>query len=109
MPVLLLVLILNLLWTLCTLLVYPEECDFFSFIEYLPNLLFQVLYYSIHTHAFLHTDCVIVLQVCVPSHLSPVQLCVTLWTVACQAPLSVEFYRQEPVIDIVLVTGHHSG
>ena len=30
-----------------------------------------------------------------PSHLSRVQLCVILWTVACQAPLSMRFSRQE--------------
>ena len=29
------------------------------------------------------------------SHFCSVQLCVTLWTVACQAPLSMEFSRQE--------------
>ena len=28
-------------------------------------------------------------------NISHVQLCVTLWTVACQAPLSMEFSRQE--------------
>ena len=33
--------------------------------------------------------------VCVLSRLSCVQLSVTLWTIACQAPLSVEFSRQE--------------
>ena len=33
--------------------------------------------------------------VCVLSHFSRVQLCVTLWTVFCQAPLSMEFSRQE--------------
>ena len=33
--------------------------------------------------------------VCVPSHLSCVQLFVTLWTVACQASLSMGFSRQE--------------
>ena len=32
---------------------------------------------------------------CVLSHFSPVQLFVTLWTVACQAPLSIGFSRQE--------------
>ena len=30
---------------------------------------------------------------CVPSCFSRVQLCVTLWTAACQAPLSMEFSR----------------
>ena len=29
------------------------------------------------------------------SSFSCVQLCVTLWTVACQAPLSMDFFRQE--------------
>src|SRR5574340_945194 len=29
------------------------------------------------------------------SHFSHVQLCVTLWTIACQAPLSTGFSRQE--------------
>ena len=33
--------------------------------------------------------------VCVLSHFSCVQLCVTLWTVAHQAPLSMGFSRQE--------------
>ena len=32
---------------------------------------------------------------CVLSHFSHVRLCVTLWTVACQAPLSMGFSRQE--------------
>ena len=32
---------------------------------------------------------------CMLSHFSHVQLCATLWTVACQAPLSMEFSRQE--------------
>ena len=32
---------------------------------------------------------------CVVSHISCVQLCATLWTVACQAPLSMGFSRQE--------------
>ena len=32
---------------------------------------------------------------CVLSHFSCVQLFVTLWTTACQAPLSMEFSRQE--------------
>ena len=32
---------------------------------------------------------------CMLSHFSPVWLCVTLWTIACQAPLSMGFPRQE--------------
>ena len=35
------------------------------------------------------------LRACVLSRFSPVQLCVTPWTVAHQAPLSMEFSRQE--------------
>ena len=34
-------------------------------------------------------------MLCVLSHFSCVRLFVTLWTVACQAPLSVGFSRQE--------------
>ena len=33
--------------------------------------------------------------VCMPSHFSNIQRCVILWTVARQAPLSMEFSRQE--------------
>ena len=32
---------------------------------------------------------------CILSHFSHVWLCVTLWTIACQAPLSMRFSRQE--------------
>ena len=35
------------------------------------------------------------MRVCVLSRFSHVQLVVTLWTVACQAPLSMGFSRQE--------------
>ena len=35
------------------------------------------------------------ISACILSHFSCVQLCVTLWTVALQAPLSMEFFRQE--------------
>ena len=35
------------------------------------------------------------MSACVLSHCSCVQLCATLWTVACQAPLSMRFSRQE--------------
>ena len=33
--------------------------------------------------------------VCMLSHCSSVQLFVTSWTIACQAPLSIAFFRQE--------------
>ena len=32
---------------------------------------------------------------CMLSCFSPVQICVTLWTITHQAPLSMEFFRQE--------------
>ena len=35
------------------------------------------------------------MRACVLSHFSHVQFCVTLWTVACQAPLSMGFSRHE--------------
>ena len=35
------------------------------------------------------------MRVCMLSHFSHVQLFVTLWTIACQAPLSMGFSRQE--------------
>ena len=35
------------------------------------------------------------MHACMLSHFSSVQLCATLWTVACQAPLSVGFSREE--------------
>ena len=35
------------------------------------------------------------LSILLSSHFSHVRLCVTLWTVACQAPLSMVFSRQE--------------
>ena len=34
-------------------------------------------------------------RACALSHISCIRLCATSWTVACQAPLSVEFSRQE--------------
>jgi len=42
-----------------------------------------------------HTNSKLNLRVCMLSHFSCVQLFVTLWTVACQAPLSMGFSRQE--------------
>ena len=37
----------------------------------------------------------LLMHTCVLSHFSHVQICATLWTVACQAPLSMGFSRQE--------------
>ena len=44
-----------------------------------------------HTHTHTHTH----MYVCLLSHFSCVQLFVTLWTIAHQAPLSMGFSRQE--------------
>ena len=50
----------------------------------------------LHVHLFLSTLRKISKgRVCVLSHFSRVRLCVTLWTVAHQAPLSMGFSRQE--------------
>ena len=37
---------------------------------------------------------------CLLSHYSRVQLCTTLWTVACQAPLSLRFSTQEYEVEM---------
>ena len=42
-----------------------------------------------------NTNQLIFICACMLSHFSRVQLSVTLWTVACLAPRSMEFYRQE--------------
>ena len=41
------------------------------------------------------SDSIIHIHVCVLNSFSHIQLFVTLWTVACQDPLSMEFSRQE--------------
>jgi len=54
---------------------------------------------------------------CMQSLFSPVWLCATLWAVACQAPLSREFYRQEywsglpcpPPGNLLLTQGSNPG
>ncbi len=46
---------------------------------------------DIHIYVYIYHS----IYVCVLSHFSYVHLCVTPWTVACQAPLSMEFSRQE--------------
>ena len=43
-------------------------------------------------HKSINVTC---MHVCVLSHFSHVWLCATLWTVACQAPLSMGFSREE--------------
>ena len=52
------------------------------------NILFYIYSWPLHNNG-------IKLYACVINHSSPVQLCVTLSTVACQAPMSMGFSRQE--------------
>ena len=47
-----------------------------------------------HTHTPTHSEDTCI-RVCMLSCFSRVQLCVTLWAVACQEPLSMGFSRQE--------------
>ena len=49
----------------------------------------------VHIHPVGHECVCVCVCVCVLSHFSRVQLFVTLWTVALQAPLSMGFSRQE--------------
>jgi len=54
------------------------------------------MYHTLHVYRTLHIYHVCVwVCVCAFSHLSRVQCFTTLWTVACQAPLSMGFFRQE--------------
>ena len=53
-------------------------------------MLAGIVLMGINLNTYLHRVCV---RVCVS--LSHVQLFVSLWTIACQAPLSMEFSRQE--------------
>ena len=48
-----------------------------------------------HTFKQKNADITYNMHACLLSHFSHVQLFVTLWTVACQAPLSMGFSRQE--------------
>ena len=48
-----------------------------------------------HTYIYIHTRVCVCVCYAVLSSFSHMQLFVTLWTVACQAPLSMEFSRQE--------------
>ena len=53
----------------------------------------MILYVAIFINFIFNN--MLVLCACMVSHFSHVQLCETQWTVACQAPLSIEFSRQE--------------
>jgi len=54
----------------------------------------MLIYHSGNSGA-LKNDDKSILCTCVLSHLSHLWLFATLWTVACQAPLSMEFFREE--------------
>ena len=59
------------------------------------SLVMQNFVQMLHPYIFTKSDTHIHIYKHVPSHCSHVQLFVTLWTVACQAPLSIGFSRQE--------------
>ena len=60
-----------------------------------PDIIFSIYVYYRHTHTHTHVYICVCVCVCVWSRFSRVQLFVTLWTVAHQAPLSLGFPRQE--------------
>ena len=68
-------------------LLIPDE----TFINFLLFVISEVPWFFI----FLRKILVLSLYVCMLSHFSRVQLFVTPWTVACLAPLSMGFSRQE--------------
>ena len=58
--------------------------------------MFATLYSKDLMHSpYIHTHVFTCMHACILSHFSPVQVFVTLWTIALQAPLSVGFSRQE--------------
>ena len=59
------------------------------------SLVMQKYVQMLHPYIFTKSDIHMHIYKHVPSHFSHVQLFVTLWTVACQAPLSIGFPRQE--------------
>ena len=76
-----------------------SKCHSFSFSFFTDSvfkfcksqLIYEIyLNTNIDTNSYKNKTCVYM-----PSHFSCVQLCATLWTAACQAPLSMEFFRQE--------------
>ena len=60
---------------------------------YISPLFFRFFSYIVHYRVLSRVPCAI--HACGLSCFSRVQLSVTLWTVACQAPLSMGFSRQE--------------
>ena len=78
-----------------------------SWLQHIDSAVISIFISHLHYRYFLDVFNFIVLKsplwpkncacvhLCVLSHFSHVQLCVTLWTAACQAPLSMGFSRQE--------------
>ena len=58
------------------------------FIALLSNCFYKLLYTFVHSYIYFYTACVL-------SRFSHVRLLVNLWPVACHAPMSVGFSRQE--------------
>ena len=73
---------------------------FSSFPSFLYTFLFLILDVPVKESPASSADLLVFLAlchlvcVCVPSHFTHVQLCATPWTIAHQAPLSMEFFRQ---------------
>ena len=84
---------------LCLLVLYISSLEkylFKSFAHIFKNFIgVQLIYNIVLVSGVEQSDSVLYIYACVLSHFSHVQLSVTLWTVAHQAPLSKGFSRQE--------------
>ena len=93
------------IWSLSRRVRRAESCRSLHAYSALPEYVHTHTHTHTHTHAHTHTHThtltvipshsVSVHELCVLSHSSHVLLFVTLWTVACQAPLPMAFSRQE--------------
>ena len=61
-----------------------------------PPAMFEVSNFSISSATLVHLFFLLIIAIlCVLSHISHVQFFATLWTMACQAPLSIGFSRHK--------------
>ena len=60
------------------------------------------LYIFVHTHTHTHTHTYTTMQARVPSRFSCVRLFATIWTIACQVPLSMGFSSQKTLEWVVM-------